>query len=137
MKNIFKIGDQKRHSMKVEEKDLAGFEGSTVHNVCSTFALAREMEWSSRSFVLDMIDEDEEGIGTKLEINHLSPALIDETLSVVATLKSIDHHEIICNIEVKVEERLVAHGLTGQKILKRSKIRNLINDIQRDGGKEE
>ena len=137
MKKLFKIDDKKQYIKIVGATDLANFELGRVHPFCSTFALAREMEWASRLFVLEMLDEDEEGIGTKLEINHKSPALEGEELLIVATITSIQHHEVICRIDVTVEERKIASGITGQKILKKTKLADLINNIQQDGRKGE
>ena len=54
---------------------LQRFSGKVVHPVCATFALARDIEWTTRQFVLQMRDDDEEGIGTMLTIDHRSPAL--------------------------------------------------------------
>ena len=136
MKNLFKINDKKIHFKVVGPSDLASFETGIVHPFCSTFALAREIEWSSRLFVLEMLDEDEEGIGTKLEINHLSPALEGEELEIEAIITSLEQHEIICKIEVTVGKRVIARGITGQKILKKTKLANLIMDIQKDGREE-
>lgn len=137
MKKLFKVNDKKQHYKFISASDLASFEVGIVHPFCSTFVLAREMEWSSRLFVLEMLDEDEEGIGTKLEINHLSPALEGEKLLIEAIITSLEQHEIICKIEVTVGERVIARGITGQKILKKTKLANLIIDIQKDGRKEE
>ena len=131
MKAIFKLGDKKYHSKRITESDLASFEKTIVHPVCSTFALAREMEWASRLFVLELLDYDEEGIGTKLEIYHKSPAILDEELIIEATVQTLYQHEIICDIIVKVDNRLIATGITGQKVLKKSKIDRLISDIQK------
>ncbi len=119
MKSGFQKGDIRTHTFKVTEADLATFQTGNVHKVCSTFALAREMEWSSRLFVLDMIESHEEGIGTALEIVHHSPAFEGETLDFTATIFELIGHELICDIEVRVGERLVATGKTGQKILNR------------------
>ena len=137
MKNIFNVGDKKQYTKIVGAADLATFELGLVHPFCSTFVLAREMEWASRLFVLEMLDEDEEGIGTKLEINHLSPALKGEELMIEAIIISLQEHEIICSIEVTVEERKIASGITGQKILKKTKLADLILNIRKDGGQED
>ena len=133
MKDVFKSGDKKYHIKVVTEKDLASFGSGNVHPVCSTFAIAREMEWSSRLFVLEMLDEDEEGIGTKLELSHESPALVNERLDIEAVVHSLDQHEIICDISVKVGNRLIAKGITAQKVLKKSKIESLIYNIHNNG----
>ena len=137
MKSVYKINDKKWHVKLVVADDLAIFDAGMVHPFCATFVLAREMEWSSRLFVLDMLDDDEEGIGTKLEINHLSPAIEGEELMIEAVIVELDKNEIICSISVSVGKRIIARGITGQKILKKTKLASLIIDIQKDGREEE
>ena len=137
MKSVYKINDKKWHVKLVVADDLASFDAGMVHPFCATFVLAREMEWSSRLFVLDMLDDDEEGIGTKLEINHLSPAIEGEELMIEAVIVELDKNEIICSITVSVGKRIIARGITGQKILKKTKLASLIIDIQKDGREEE
>jgi predicted thioesterase len=131
LKTPFQPGDYKRHSHQVTEADLASFETGMVHAVCSTFALGREMEWSSRLFVLDMKDEDEEGIGTFLEIAHHGPAFEGEQLEIQAVLESQQGNEVICSIGVTVKNRPVASGRTGQKILKKDKIKQIFTRLEK------
>lgn len=114
----------------VQESDTATFHGAQVHPVCATFALARDMEYAGRLFVLEMTDADEEGIGTFLNIDHRGPALVGETLTVTATVKSQEAHALICTVEARVGDRLVATGETGQKILKRTKLDALFAGLQ-------
>ena len=80
MKQVFKPGDIKEYRSVVRAEDVAAFQGVVVHAVCSTFALARDIEWTTRQFVLDMLADDEEGIGTYLEIEHLGPAFVGEEI---------------------------------------------------------
>ena len=121
MQLIFKPGDVKSHQFQVAQADIAQFHSEVVHPVCSTFALAREIEWSSRLFVLDMLEEGEEGIGTFLEIAHRSPALVGDTLIIVATVERIDINELMCLVEVTCAGRVIATGRTGQKIENRDR----------------
>lgn len=130
MKQLFKPGDKKHWQKVVLPEDVAAFGGEQVHPVCSTFALGREMEWASRLFVLEMREEDEEGIGTFLEIQHKAPALVGEQLFITAVLEQLQGNEIICTIEVQVEKRLVAVGKTGQKILKRQVLENIFKRLE-------
>lgn len=125
MKNVFKPGDQKYFIKTVQEDDCAIFNGELLHRVCSTFSLARDFEWSSRLFFLEMKDEDEEGVGTMLSIEHKSPALVGEEIAFTATVEKIERHELICNIEAKSGDRLIAIGKTGQKMLKTEKLKEL------------
>jgi predicted thioesterase len=117
MKQLFKYGDTKEFYKVVSKKDTAKFNGVEVHPYYSTFALARDAEWSSRLFVLDMKEIDEEGIGTFVNIKHVSPALVGDEVRFIANIKSVVHNEVVCTITAKVNGRLIAKIETGQKIL--------------------
>jgi predicted thioesterase len=88
-------------------------------------ALARDMDWSSRLFFIEMKDDDEEGVGTFLQIEHRSPAFVGEELTFTATVDSISGNELLCDIVVQQKERLIATGKTGQRMLKREKLKSL------------
>jgi fluoroacetyl-CoA thioesterase len=122
VKLIFNPGDKKQITYTVCEADVAAFKGNVVHAVCATFTLAREIEWATRQFVLDMRDDDEEGIGTYLTIEHKGPAFVGESICIEACVDILEGNELICSYEAKVNDRLVAVGKTGQKILKREKL---------------
>jgi fluoroacetyl-CoA thioesterase len=122
LKDIFKPGDTKQTRYLVKDTDVASFLGKVVHPVCATYTLAREIEWATRQFVLDMREENEEGIGTSLSIDHRGPAFIGEEIVITACVEEIKGHELICRYEAKVNERTIAVGKTGQKILTREKI---------------
>ncbi len=130
MKNLFNSGDKKYFSKVVEQNDTATFDSGEVHPVYATFALGRDAEWACRLFVLDMKEHDEEGIGTYLHIEHLSPALFSSTVVFEAVLKTVDGNAVICTFDAKVGDRLIAKGETGQKILKQEKLNQLFNLIK-------
>lgn len=130
MKEIFKPGDKKHYTFIVKPEDVAAFHGKTVHNVCSTFVLAREIEWSTRLFVLEMKDEDEEGVGTQLDIRHKGPAFVGEKVEIVAEVCDFSNNELICSYEARVADRLIAQGKTGQKILKKNRIKELFSTFK-------
>lgn len=122
MQDIFKINDKKEYRKVVKPEDTAVFDAGQVHPVYATFALARDAEWACRLFVLDMKEDDEEGIGTYLTINHRSPSLIGHEVVFTAEIKSINKNEVICRFSASVGDRLIADGETGQKILKTDKL---------------
>lgn len=95
MKLIFKPGDVKVYTKKVAMQDAAAFHGEVLHPVYATFALARDFEWSSRLFFLEMKEDDEEGVGTFLSIEHQSPAKIDEEVIICATVETISGTNIV------------------------------------------
>ena len=125
MKAIFKAGDQKVYVKKVTDSDQAAFHGEVLHAVCSTFALARDFEWSSRLFFIDMKEDDEEGVGTFVNIEHKGPAFVGEEITFVATVETIHGNELVCTIEASTPARLIARGKTGQKMFKKEKLREI------------
>ncbi len=125
MKAIFKPGDKKIFTKVVGEADIAAFHGVVLHEVCSTFSLARDFEWSSRLFFIEMKDDDEEGVGTFLSIDHKSPAFVGEEIIFTATIVKQEKNELICQIEATVGKRLIATGTTGQKMLKKDKLKQV------------
>jgi predicted thioesterase len=129
MKNLFKVGDKKTFTKIISVTDTANFDSGQVHPVYATFALGRDAEWCCRLFVLEMKEEDEEGIGTFLRIEHQSPALINSQVIFSATVESLTKNEIICSYQAKVGERIIALGTQGQKILKKDKINQIFNSL--------
>ncbi|MBL7852055.1 MAG: hypothetical protein JNN04_14225 [Cyclobacteriaceae bacterium] len=126
MKLIFSRGDQKVYRKTVTSDDLAAFHGEVLHPVYSTYALARDFEWSSRLFFIDMKEEDEEGVGTHLQINHRNPAFAGEEVIITATVDKIEGNELLCRIEARVGDRLIADGMTGQRMLKKDRLSTLL-----------
>jgi predicted thioesterase len=126
MKRVFKPGDSKVIRYLVTDKDVASFHGVVVHPVCSTFTLAREIEWATRQFVLEMKESHEEGAGTHVSIDHRAPAFPGEEIVIQAWVETLNGNELICRFEARVGSRLVAEGKTGQKILPLEKINLLL-----------
>lgn len=129
MNNPFSIGDQLRFSHTVTAGDTARFESGEVHPVYSTFAVARDAEWSGRLFVLQMKEEDEEGIGTSITVNHLSPALMGQEVVFTATLEEVNRNEVVTSYEAKVGQRIIASGRQAQKVIKKEKLEKLFSSL--------
>jgi fluoroacetyl-CoA thioesterase len=129
MKQLFQPGDVRQFTRQVRQEDCAAFDSGSVHPVYATFALARDAEWCCRLFVLDMKEDDEEGIGTKLTVVHHAPALVDSTVEFTATIAAVHQHEIICTYEAWCNGRLIASGEQGQKILKKEKLERLFSSL--------
>jgi fluoroacetyl-CoA thioesterase len=125
MKTIFKPGDKKIYRKVVTPGDLATFHGENVHPVCSTFSLARDFEWASRLFFLEMKEDHEEGVGTFLSIEHKSPAFEKEEVIFTATVVKVHGQELTCTVQAQVGERIVAIGSTGQKMLSKKRLQEL------------
>lgn len=133
MINICKPGEKEHHTFVVENKHFPEFRESVVHEVCSTYVLAREVEWSSRQFVLKMLENDEEGIGTMIHIEHLSAAFEGEEVKIESIVDSMNGNELICSFSACVGDRVIAKGETGQKIFNKKDLRQIFDGIRNNG----
>lgn len=122
MKNPFQPGDTKTFRREVTPADFAILNGQLIHPLLGTFALGRDMEWTSRQFVDDMLEAGEAGIGTRLEIEHHGPAFAGETVEFTALYLGFAGRELLCRLEARVGARLVATGRTGQRIIPADKV---------------
>ena len=129
MKHRLTIGEKRSFIHKVKKEDIAAFDAETVHQVCSTFSLAKYIEWVSRLFIIDIKNEDEEGIGIMIQIDHKSPALINQELVFEASVKSINNMELICEVAVTSNQRIIAVAKTGQKLMKKDRIKEIFSSL--------
>ena len=119
--------------MVVKIEDVAEFNGTEVHPVCATFTLAREIEYASRLFVIDMLEHGEEGIGTFLEIEHISPALVGDRLDLQAFREMQKGEVVFCKVEVKCGTRIVSKAKTQQKIVSKERFNKNLSRLAGDG----
>jgi predicted thioesterase len=117
MKNSCAVGDTRCFERVVTEADLARFEAGLVHPLYSTFALARDAEWTCRLFVLDLLEPGEEGIGQAVSVVHHAPALLGETVRFEAALTELVGNKVVCRYTAQVGQRLIATGTQTQYIL--------------------
>lgn len=127
MVSSYKKGDKKIYKHTVSKEDVARFETGMVHPIYATFSLARDAEWSGRLFVLDMKEEDEEGIGTGLTIEHLAPAFVDEEVVITSTFEDLQKNELTTSFTATVGDRIIAKGIQKQKIIKKEKLKIILN----------
>ncbi len=131
MQNPFKKGDTKTFTKIVLPTEIAQFESGLVHEVYATFSIAKDAEWSGRLFVLEMKQDDEEGIGTHISVEHKSPAFVGEEVHFIATFEEVtDRGEIITSFQAFCGDRLIAKGIQGQRILLKSVLQEKFNVIR-------
>ena len=133
MKREPKIGETVSYSHVVSKEDMAAFHGKMVHPVYSTFAIARDAEYTTRQFVLAIIEADEEGVGISLSVSHKHPAFLDEKVVFNGEVTSYVNGILLCRWEARVGQRLIANGETGQKLMKKTEIGKLFNQADVNG----
>ncbi|MCS6916715.1 MAG: hypothetical protein RMK52_05675 [Chitinophagales bacterium] len=123
----FRIGEIVSLDFVVTEADTATFATGTVHAVYSTFALARDAEWTTRQFILRNRRPGQEGIGTMVSVRHKAPAFVGECVTIKGRITSYRNGHLRCSFRAYVGKRLIATGQTGQLLLPVKKLRKLLD----------
>jgi predicted thioesterase len=105
------------------------FDGVVVHTCYSTWSLVHHMEIAARKVLADYLEDDEEGIGSHVRVDHLSPCRLGKTVVVRAVLTEVtrEHHpRAICTVEAFDGDRLLAQGKQVQVVMNKERLRRLI-----------
>lgn len=126
MKPTMQVGNTATISFIVEEHMQPEFEGKIIHPVCSTWDLAHQFELASRHALVPHLEDGEEGIGSKVSIDHCSPATLGSEVEVTASVTKTGDTEVVCSIEARVGSRIIATGEQIQRVFSKEKINQII-----------
>jgi predicted thioesterase len=130
MKPSLAVGNTAVVTITVTQDMCPAFDGIVVHRVYSTWSMAHHMELAARKVLAPHLDEDEEGIGSHLSIDHIGPTPVGETVRVTAEAVELGRSTLVCSVTAyhvrPDDERIVGQGTQTQRILPRKKLKSLI-----------
>jgi fluoroacetyl-CoA thioesterase len=131
MKPSLKIGDRAEILIEVTEDMCPAFDGVVVHRVYSTWSMAHHMELAARKVLKDHLEDDEEGIGSHLSVDHLAPVPVGHIVRIVARAAEIGRTTLVCDLTVYHvrpgrDEKVVGTGKQVQRILPKRMLEKLI-----------
>jgi predicted thioesterase len=126
MKPSLKIGNSADVAITVTDDMCPAFDGVVVHRVYSTWSMAHHMELAARKVLAPHLESHEEGIGSHLSIDHVSPAPLGHTVRVVATATEMHGSTLVCEVIAYDGERIVGRGKQVQRILPKTTLNALI-----------
>ncbi len=107
MKDSLTIGLQTTRRFNVEKEDTIGFMGDDLR-VYATPSLVGHMELTCRDFLLEHIDEVEDSVGTRVEIDHMAPTLAGMWVEIKATISDIQGR--LVSFDFQASDQLEAIG---------------------------
>ncbi|WP_391123361.1 thioesterase family protein [Psychrobacillus sp. L3] len=122
MKRGMELGREETIEIIVTEDMFASFEGEVVHPVYSTVAMTYHMEWVSRKIILPFLEDDEEGMGVSVKLNHLAPSTLGSTVTLTATLVELDDNVVITKVTASSNLGVIGKGEVKQVILPKDMI---------------
>lgn len=100
MKPGLEKGAARTRRFTVDKDRTIGFMGEALR-VYATPWMTRDIEVTCRDFLLEYLDETENSVGARVEIDHLGPTLLGMWVDVEATVAEIDRRRITFDVEVR------------------------------------
>lgn len=130
MKSGLAVGHTAIITTEVTPGMYAQFEGNVVHPVYSTVSMVYHMEWASRKVILPYLEDHEEGMGAKVNVEHMAPAKTGSLLEIRANVIEYERNVIVTTVTVREREnnRLIGKGEVKQVVLAKEKINERIKE---------
>ncbi|MGJ5815018.1 thioesterase family protein [Paludibaculum fermentans] len=86
------------------------FLGHEEARVLSTPHMIAYMEWASRNTIKHLLDENEDSVGTTVNIRHLGATPVGMSVTFTATVLEVVDRRIVFRVEARDEKELVGEG---------------------------
>jgi len=93
MKASLKAGESIRREYPVDLERTIGFMGEAAR-VYATPMLVRDIELTCRELLLAHLDDGEDSVGTRVEIDHLAATLLGMTATIDAKIAAVDGRSV-------------------------------------------
>jgi len=122
MKPTLKPGLAATRKITVDEPRVISFMGEDCR-VYATPRIISDVEYTCRDFLLGHLDPGEDSVGTKVNWEHLGPALLGEEVAVSIKLLQIDGRRVTFEASVEAGGDAVARGTHERFIVDVQKVR--------------
>jgi len=126
MKDSMRIGNVVTANFVVTESMQPRFGGQIVHPVCSTWDFAHQFEIAARKSLIPHLEENEEGIGSQLAIEHCAPAPLGSDIKITSTVTKVDKTTVVCTLEAKKSQTIVATAIQTQRVFPKKIVDQII-----------
>ncbi len=116
------LGLTHRHEIVPGPDHTAAAVGNAGVTVVGTPFLIGYLEIAAHRAILPYCDEGEATVGTRIEVDHLAPALPGRPVIADAAVIAVDGRRITFAVEVRQGERLLMQGRHGRAIVRLDKL---------------
>jgi len=109
-----------RRRITVERDRTIGFMGEELR-VYSTPAMVHDVEYACRDFLVEMLAEGQDSVGTRVEIDHLAPTLLGMWADIHIEIAAIEGRRVTFAVEVRDAIETVGRGIHVRFIAGKSK----------------
>ena len=109
MKDTLCPGLRETRRIIVDETRVIEFMGKTLR-VYATPLMVSDMEYVCRDLVMRHLDEGEDSVGARVEIEHLAPTPLGEWVDISVAVRVIDGRRVTVDFEARDAAEVVGRG---------------------------
>ena len=118
MKSRPKIGETFELAIPTESKHAVEFAGNGMPAVVSTPNLIGFLERTARLTLDPHLDADERSVGIEIDIRHLAPTPIGDTILCTARVIAVEDRKVTFQIEARDKHEVVIRGLHKRAVIR-------------------
>ena len=122
MKPSLKTGLARTKKLTVDESRVIDFMGEDCR-VYATPRIISDVEYTCRNFLIEHLDPGEDSVGTKVNWEHVGPALLGAEVTISIKLVSVDGRRVTFEAAVNDGADAVARGTHERFIVEVHKVR--------------
>lgn len=109
MKDGFTVGNSIKRNVTIDKHRIISVAGGEFE-VYATPEMIRDIERTCKEYILEFADDNEDSVGTQVNISHVGATLLGMSVDIEATVKTIDRRRVIFEISVNDEFDTVGIG---------------------------
>lgn len=106
----------------VDESRVIGFMGDDCR-VYATPRIISDIEYTCRNFLLEHADAGEDSVGTRVNVEHVGPALLGAEVTIAIKVASVDGRRVVFEAAVKDGDDEVLRGTHERFVVSIEKVR--------------
>ena len=122
MKPSLKPGLSQTRKIKVDEPRVISFMGDDCR-VYATPRIISDVEYTCREFLLAHLDPGEDSVGTRVNWEHVGPALLGAEVTLSIKIAQVEGRRVVFEAKVDDGADAVAHGTHERFIVEVQKLR--------------
>lgn len=104
------LGACGRRHLLVTPETAVDFLGDERARVLSTPHMIAWMEWAARDALLPYLEENEDSLGTMVNVRHLAATPVGMSVEFTATVTAVEGRRVMFRVEARDEAELVGEG---------------------------
>ena len=118
MKSRPKIGETGELHIPTDMKHAVEFAGDGMPAVVSTPNIIQFLERTARHTLAPHLDADERTVGVEIDIKHLAPTPVGQTIHCTARVMAVDGTKIQFQIEARDDHEVIVRGLHKRAVIR-------------------